>query len=145
MSLIIISVGKLKNNFIKELIKDYLKRLNKLKIEFIEIKETNPIKEKEDILNKITKIDNKNIFLLSEEGKLLDSYGFTNILKDSLLNNTNLVFVIGNYYGIDISLKEKFPILSLSKMTFTHEIARLLLIEQIYRAYTIINNLPYHK
>ncbi|MEM2131348.1 MAG: 23S rRNA (pseudouridine(1915)-N(3))-methyltransferase RlmH [Candidatus Woesearchaeota archaeon] len=141
----VLSIGKIKNNNIHDLILEYKKRISFLKIDLIEIKESNYEKEKKEILEFLEKINRKKVFLLSEEGKNFDSTEFSILVNNSLNNNENLIFIIGNYYGFDSDFKKKFSLLSLSKMTFPHELAKLLLIEQIYRAETIIKNKNYHK
>ncbi|MEM4397427.1 MAG: 23S rRNA (pseudouridine(1915)-N(3))-methyltransferase RlmH [Candidatus Woesearchaeota archaeon] len=141
----ILSIGKIKNKNINDLIIEYKKRISFLKIELIEIKESNYEKEKKEIFGFLEKINRKKVFLLADEGKSFDSLEFSNLIKNSLNNNENLIFIIGNYYGFDNHFKKKFSLISLSKMTFPHELAKLLLLEQIYRSETIIKNKNYHK
>ncbi|WP_269610257.1 23S rRNA (pseudouridine(1915)-N(3))-methyltransferase RlmH [Prochlorococcus marinus] len=136
----IIAIGKIKKKWIQEGIEMYLKRLPGLKI--IEIKDNNQTKEEHMIKEIITK--NEILVTLNENGESLTS----NQLATKLLNshNQNIIFVIGGASGLPPSLNNSASWqLSLSHLTFQHEIARLLLIEQLYRAKTITQGGPYHK
>ena len=86
-----------------------------------------------------------HIILCHETGKQYDSKQFAQMIDKSLLGNSSITFVVGPAYGLSRELIKSFSLLSLSKMTLQHEIAELLLYEQIYRALTIINNHPYHR
>lgn len=134
----ILAVGKIKNKEINNLINDYITRIKHYtKIEIREIKDSSPEEESKKLIEKID--DEKNVFLLSEEGKEFTSVEFSNIIKE------NVFFVIGGPFGLSENIKGKYKLISLSKMTFPHEIARLLLVEQIYRGISIAKKLPYHK
>ena len=128
----IIAIGKIKKNWIREGINQYKKRMPDLIIN--ESKSFN-----------IDNIRVNNIIIcLSEEGKSFSSIE----LKDLLLNfkNKKINFLIGDADGIPSDIKEKSHLLlSLSPLTFPHELARLILLEQIYRAISISNNSPYHR
>lgn len=140
MKIKIIAVGKVKKNWIDTGIKEYLKRLNNLEI--IEIKDSNKDQEAHKIISLIK--PNEKLIVLSEEGQLFTSIQLANLIENE--HFFSFVFAIGSAEGISDKLKQSaHQILSLSKMTFPHEIARLLLVEQIYRANTIINNQKYHK
>jgi len=130
----LICVGKVKEPYIKEGINEYAKRLNRFEI--IEIKDSNPEKESKEI---ISEIKNEKVYLLDEKGKELDSHEFSELIK----KGDKLAFVIGGPDGFDENLKKKYPSIALSKMTFTHEMARLFFVEQLYRAST--KNKNYHK
>ncbi|MCL2063684.1 MAG: 23S rRNA (pseudouridine(1915)-N(3))-methyltransferase RlmH [Candidatus Cloacimonetes bacterium] len=151
----IITIDKIKENAIKNLIDLYLKRLeNRQKIEIIEI---HPEKyhlsdsfekakdiEGDRIIKKITNFSISTIISLDEKGHPFTSLDFSKMIAQTL-NQKHLTFIIGGAYGLSENvLKRSDFILSLSKMTFTHELARLFLIEQIYRAYTLNNNIKYH-
>lgn len=124
----IIAVGKIKKPWIKEGIQHYKKMLSQVKIEEIEIKDYKPIP-----------IPAGYTVALSEEGKTCTSTEF-----QKYLNNTT--FIIGGAEGLPEKTKKQCDeILSLSPMTFPHEIARLLLYEQIYRSHTIKQGKKYHK
>lgn len=138
----IICFGKLKQEF-KILEQEYLKKLKSLdKIDIIELKECSG-NSKEEILKKEEElIKNKldNYIVLTEEGKNIDSREFSKLI------DRNMTFVIGSSFGISENIKKNaFMKLSLSKMTFSHQLARVLLLEQIYRSFCIKKNLPYQK
>ena len=138
----LISVGKVKEKSIQNIINDFSKRIN---ISFIEIKDSNKKKEAEKLIEIIEKINNKFLFVLSEEGEQLSSIEFSKKIKILSLEK-EIVFVIGGPEGLDDLIKNKADLLfSLSKMTLTHEMAKLFLIEQIYRAVSIIQGKKYHK
>ena len=136
----IIAIGKIKKRWIQEGIEMYLKRLPGLKV--IEIKNNNQAKEE----HSIKEIINKNDILvtLNENGQSFTSKQLATKLLNS--QNQNIIFVIGGASGLSPSLNNSASWqLSLSPFTFPHEIARLLLIEQLYRAQTITQGGPYHK
>ena len=136
----IIAIGKIKKNWIKEAIDMYLKRLPGLKV--IEIKDSNQSKEECSIKENIKK--NEILVTLNENGPLFTSKQLSTKLLDC--HNQNITFAIGGSTGLSPSLNNSAAWqLSLSPLTFPHEIARLILIEQIYRANTIIQGFPYHK
>ncbi len=141
----IITVGKIKDKNIQNLINDYYSRTQHFyKIELIQIKEEN--KKEKETQNIERQIKEGLIIVLDETGKLLKSIELSNLIKEKQNNNITITFIIGNYYGLNDKIKQKAHfLLSLSKMTVTHEMAQLILIEQIYRAQTIIKGLPYHK
>lgn len=148
----ILCVGKIKEKFFKDSIEEYLKRLNKYtKIEIIEVndvdlnnKELTLEKEKNNMIKYIN--DKDYIITLEIEGKQISSVEFSNLIDKTLINNSNITFIIGGSYGIheDIKNKSNFK-LSFSKMTFPHQLFRVNLLEQIYRVFKINNNEAYHK
>ena len=133
-------------------INDYLKRLSKYtKIEIIELPNYNS-ENIEDILNHEKEFILKNIkekdFIITMEieGNQLDSISFSNKIEQTLTYNPNIDFIIGGSYGIHQDIKKISNYsLSFSKMTFPHQLFRLLLLEQIYRSFKIKNNETYHK
>ena len=136
----IIAVGKIKKKWIQEGIEMYLKRLPGLEI--LEIKDCNRIKEEHMIKEIISK--NEILVTLNENGQSYTSKKLATKLLNS--QNQNITFVIGGASGLTTSLNNSASWqLSLSSFTFPHEIARLLLIEQLYRARTITQGGPYHK
>lgn len=136
----IIAVGKIKKNWINAGINEYLKRLPQLEI--LEIKDAGKQKELSKILSLIKKKD--KLIALSETGESLTSVEFASFINKELLQP--LVFVIGGPDGLSEQINNyAYQVLSLSSMTFPHEMARLFLVEQLYRAYTIIQNKNYHK
>ncbi len=133
---------------------EYLKRLKRYhKVELIEItkskfhdKEVDKIVEDESmrILEKIK--PNEHVILLDLDGKNIDSMALSVIIDTNLDLGKNLVFVIGGSHGVSESFKQRSNFKwQLSKLTFPHQLVRLLLIEQIYRSFSILNNHPYHK
>ena len=136
----IIAVGKIKKKWIQEGIEMYLKRLPGLEV--IEIKDNNKKKEEHSIREIISK--NELLVTLNENGQSFTSKQLSTKLLNS--HNQNIIFVIGGPTGLPPSLNNSASWkLSLSPLTFPHEIARLLLIEQLYRAKNIIQGGPYHK
>ena len=148
----IICVGRIKEKSLKELIKEYEKRLSKYtKIEIIELDDINDkdIKkelelEKELIKKHIKEKD--NIVILDIKGKEYNSLDFSKFIEKELSFNSNITFIIGGSNGLDEEIKElSNKKVSFSKLTFPHQLFRLLLMEQIYRSFKILNNESYHK
>lgn len=155
MKIKFILVGKTSFNFVKEGMDIYLKRLKHFvdfDIVFIpDLKNTKnlpaeQIKEKEAtfILKQVK--DTDFLVLLDEKGKNLNSLRFADFIQKKQDSGTKqLSFVVGGAYGFsDLIYKKANYLLSMSAMTFSHQIIRLFFMEQIYRAYTIIKGLPYH-
>ncbi len=140
----IICVGKLKENYIKEAVETFTARLRPLcKLKITEIKDSNMETESKKILELIKKRDRSKIITLSEEGEQFTSLKFSERYKNQ---EQDLVFIIGGPDGLTKEVKEASDeILSLSGMTFIHEMARLFLIEQIYRSQKIIRGEKYHR
>lgn len=141
----IICVGKLKEDYLKEGIRDYVKRINKYnKIELIEIKDSNISSEEEEILKYLNNKD--YIISLCIEGDSISSVELASKIDKTFINYPNITFVIGGSDGLGTKIKEKSNYkLSFSKMTFPHGLFRLILLEQIYRSFKILNNETYHK
>ena len=148
----IICVGKIKEKYLKDAIEEYEKRLSKYtKLEIIELQDINNDniniileKEKELILNKINEKD--YVITLEIEGKELSSVELSNKIDNIFLTNSNITFIIGGSYGLHNEIKERSNFkLSFSKLTFPHQLFRVMLLEQIYRSYKILNNESYHK
>jgi len=154
----LIVLGKLKESYWKEAEAEYLKRLkpyarltiHELKEESFDDKSnTELIKEKEmeKIKDRLSKIKNGFIIALDEHGKQLSSPEFVNTFNnnETMEQRNNLTFIIGGPLGLHASiLKSANLVLSLSKMTFTHQMARVFLLEQIYRAMMIKEGRKYH-
>ena len=141
----IICVGKLKENFLKDAVLEYLKRINKYhKIEIIELLDSNLKEEKDLILSKInTKEYN---ILLDINGKQLNSLEFADKIDKTFISYSNITFIIGGSDGVDDEVKDKVDYkLSFSNLTFPHQLFRVMLLEQIYRSFKINNNETYHK
>ena len=146
----IVCVGKIKEKYLKDAIAEYQKRISKYtKLNIIEVNDYDDInkvlqEEKEQIEKHI---DSKDYLITLEiEGKQITSEELAKTLDNTLTINSNITFVIGGSYGIDQSIKNKANFhLSFSSLTFPHQLFRVLLLEQIYRAYKINNNESYHK
>jgi len=148
----IICVGKIKEKFFVNALDEYLKRLTKYtKLEIIELSDESVgsieqiiDKESNKILDKIK--DEDYITLLDIKGNLLSSEEFADKISFLESKYKNIVFIIGGSYGVNNKVKDKANmLLSFSKMTFPHQLFRVILLEQIYRAYRINNNESYHK
>ena len=135
----VITIGKIKKDWIKNGINLYKKRLPKLN--FKTIRDSSLKKEAADILMSLK--NNEYLVTLCEEGECFDSRLFAEHI--SKLGKTPIAFVIGGSNGLSSEIKSKAQLqLSLSKLTFPHEIASLLLVEQLSRTLTIIKGSPYH-
>ncbi len=141
----IICVGKLKESYLKDGVNDYLKRINKYhKIEIIEINDSNIDNEANEIEKHIS--NKEYLIAMCIEGEEISSVELANKLDKTFITNSNITFIIGGSDGIKHTIKEKCNYkLSFSKMTFPHGMFRLILLEQIYRSFKILNNETYHK
>lgn len=155
MKITIVAIGKTDEAYLNEGIEQYLKRIsafvpldmeviteprNHCKLSVAEQMEH----EAQWISEKLTAQD--MVVLLDERGKTYSSVEFSKQMDRWLqMGKRRLVFVIGGSFGIHESLRSKYPLLSLSAMTFNHQMIRLFLLEQIYRAFTIMKGHPYHK
>jgi 23S rRNA (pseudouridine1915-N3)-methyltransferase len=155
MNIRLIAIGKTDNKDLQSLINEYTKRLSfyvKFELEIIpDIKNVKNLseaqqkeKEGELILAKIAPTD--QLILLDENGKTFSSVGFSDYLQKKMnAGIKTLVFVIGGPYGFSETVYQKAQgKVSLSEMTFSHQMVRLFVIEQIYRGFTILQNEPYH-
>ena len=155
MKVTLLVIGKTDDKLLKELIDKYHKKLNHYaRFNYIEIPDPSRRKsiriddQKEYEAQKIESLLDKQsrLILLDENGKAFSSRSFSSFIKnEGLQGNSNLTFVIGGPYGHSESLKAKAHLLiSLSKMTFTHQMVRLIFSEQLYRAFSILRGEPYH-
>jgi 23S rRNA (pseudouridine1915-N3)-methyltransferase len=155
MNIKLLAIGKTDNKALQQLIDDYTKRLSfyvKFELEIIpDIKNVKNLseaqqkeKEGELILSKLSPTD--QLILLDENGKNFSSVGFSEELQKKMNSGIKtLVFVIGGPYGFSQEVYSKAQgKVSLSLMTFSHQMVRLFFIEQVYRAFTILRNEPYH-
>ncbi|MDC0405810.1 23S rRNA (pseudouridine(1915)-N(3))-methyltransferase RlmH [Gammaproteobacteria bacterium] len=154
MNLTIISIGNKLSPWELDGINYYTKQLkNKIKINFINIKgQQHPKRSIEEVLkiesDYILKKIPDDSFLISwdSSGDKVDSKEFSKVIENSMTNNLKLCLLIGGSFGLDKNiLKNSQRVLSASNFTFPHRLFRIILIEQIYRAFSIINNSPYHK
>ncbi len=140
----IICVGKLKEKYLVDACLEYTKRISKYtKIEVIELKDSNINEEKDNILKHINK---EFIITLEIEGDMLDSPTLAKKIDNIFLTNSNITFIIGGSDGLhdDVKKLSNFKI-SFSRLTFPHQLFRVMLLEQIYRSFKILNNETYHK
>lgn len=155
MKIKLICIGKTDESYLKEGIEKYLKRLRFYSsIELIlipDVKSSKNLsqdlqrqKEGQNILKHIKNQD--QLILLDENGKMFDSLGFSHFIQRKIDQGTNcLVFVIGGPYGFHQDVIQRAQEkLSLSKLTFSHQMVRLFFVEQLYRAFTIMKGEPYH-
>lgn len=141
----IICVGKLKEGYLKEGINDYFKRINKYqKLELIEVMDSNMNNEKDNILKYINSKD--YIITLELEGNQLTSPELADKIDKTFISYPNITFIIGGSDGLHNDIKKLSDYkLSFSRMTFPHGLFRLILLEQIYRSFKILNHETYHK
>ncbi|WP_234117356.1 23S rRNA (pseudouridine(1915)-N(3))-methyltransferase RlmH [Clostridium hydrogenum] len=159
MNITLVTVGKLKEKYLKDAISEYSKRLSRYcKLDIIELqdektpenasdKEESLIKEKEGqkILGCIK--DNMYVIALDLKGSMISSEEFSELIGDlGIRGNSNIVFVIGGSLGLskDVLSRADYK-LCFSKMTFPHQLFRVMLLEQIYRGFRIMKGEPYHK
>ncbi|KXZ40724.1 23S rRNA (pseudouridine1915-N3)-methyltransferase [Alkalithermobacter thermoalcaliphilus JW-YL-7 = DSM 7308] len=159
MNIRIVCVGKIKEKYLKLGIDEFSKRLSKYcKLEIVELddekapeniseKEIEIIKDKEGkkVLSNIK--DNSYVVALAIEGKSLSSEELAKKLENlTIQGNSNITFIIGGSLGLSKEVLDRSNFkLSFSKMTFPHQLMRLILLEQVYRSFRIINGEPYHK
>lgn len=159
MKITVAAVGKLKERYLKDGISEYVKRLSRFAdLELIEVDDEHAPdslspaqeaqvkqKEAERLLKRIK--EGSYIILLDLAGEQTNSEGFASRLESIMLGgNSHITFVIGGSLGLDQSLINAANYrICLSKMTFPHQLARLILLEQIYRAFKIMKNETYHK
>lgn len=159
MKITVIAVGKIKEKFYIQAIEEYAKRLSRYcKLEIVQVAdekttesstetEVNLIKQKEAdrILKRIP--EEAYVISLEIQGKMLDSVELSQKLNTLGISGiSHIVFIIGGSLGLHSSVSDRADFkLSFSKMTFPHQLMRVILLEQIYRSYRIINHEPYHK
>ncbi len=159
MKITIAAVGKLKEKYLKDAISEYTKRISRFAdVEIVEVEDEHAPeslstaqeaqvkqKEAERLLKRVK--ENSYIILLDLAGEQADSETFSSKLESVMLSgNSHITFIIGGSLGLDKSLINAASYrLCLSKMTFPHQLARLILLEQIYRAFKIMNGETYHK
>jgi 23S rRNA (pseudouridine1915-N3)-methyltransferase len=149
----IISIGSQPSKEINHLIKSYSHKVSAYsKIEWINLqlksKDKNiKIKKELESQNILSKIDsNAFVISLDEKGQTFSSVEMSQQLEKIMLNHSNINFIIGGADGLDQALLDKSNlVMSLSNLTLPHQLVKVFLIEQIYRSYSIINNLPYHR
>ena len=157
MKINIITVGKIKEKYLKEAIDEYKKRLSKFcNLSIIEVNESvarvendSSIKKslEDEAQNIISKVKNEYVIVLDIEGKEYSTVEISEKIKEITLKGASEIsFIIGGSYGLDNSIKKRADLrLSFSRLTFPHQLFRVILLEQIYRVFKVINNEPYHK
>lgn len=159
MKISILCVGKVKEKFYRDAIDEFIKRLSRYcKLEIIEVAdektpdqasdvEVKQIKDKEGerLLKNIK--DDSYVITLEIEGKMLDSEELSRKINQiGVSGKGHIIFIIGGSLGLSDEIKNRADYkLSFSRMTFPHQLMRVILLEQVYRAYRIMNNEPYHK
>jgi 23S rRNA (pseudouridine1915-N3)-methyltransferase len=140
----IIAVGRMKNRALADLCTDFSKRLNRSgNFELVELKDGTIESEGQRILEALDKRPNASVYVMAEEGKTRASAKLAKALY--ALQGQQAIFIIGGAYGLSPAVKARADVLfALSPMTFTHEIARMLLCEQLYRAVSINSGSKYH-
>ncbi|MBN2776320.1 MAG: 23S rRNA (pseudouridine(1915)-N(3))-methyltransferase RlmH [Bacteroidales bacterium] len=155
MNIQLLVIGKTDKNYIETGIEEYAKRIKRysnfdLKIikDIKNTKNLNEIVQKKLEGDKIFENINTNdyVVLLDENGQQPNSRGFAELLNKTLISGTkNLIFVVGGPYGFSQEVYNRANAkISLSKLTFSHQLVRLVFAEQLYRAFSILNNEPYH-
>lgn len=149
LNITLVVIGKIKDKSLSNLAEDYQRRIKpyarlvveELKAEsFLESTKNKAKKnEAERIISYLEKKEGAEIYLLAEHGALFNSLDFA-----KKIGNKEIVLVIAGSLGFDKELENKYPKISLSPLTFPHELARVVLLEQIYRATTILNGKEYH-
>lgn len=157
MKINIIAVGKIKEKYLKEAIDEYRKRMSKFCVlDIIEVNESIAKIENDSNIKKsiedegksiLSKIKDGYVIVLDIDGKEYSTTELGNKINEIIVKgNSQINFVIGGSYGLSNSVKEKADLrLSFSKLTFPHQLFRVILLEQIYRVFKIANNEPYHK
>jgi 23S rRNA (pseudouridine1915-N3)-methyltransferase len=155
MKLRFVWVGKTKRAPVKQLIQEYLERVGRFaQVEVTELRDRDDVgsdarkiidKEGEDILSRTA--SDPFVVALDERGRAMDSIKLAEFVERHRVTGTKQVtFIIGGHNGLSDAVRKRANlVLALSRMTLTHELARVLLIEQVYRAFTIIHDLPYQK
>lgn len=147
----IVCVGNLKEKFWIDACNEYLKRLGRFcKVKVIELPEQNKYENIDRIISEegkeiLSTIEGKPC-LLDVDGKMLTSEGFAYKIKEDSMSSSTLTFVIGGSYGVSEEVIEKIPSkISFGRVTYPHNLARVILLEQIYRAFMINGGGKYHK
>jgi 23S rRNA (pseudouridine1915-N3)-methyltransferase len=147
----IVWVGKSRDPWVKEVVAEYSGRIRRYApLELSEARDEKGAEAEEMRRRECERLEKMvppgaTLVLLDERGEQLDSPGLAAYIGKQRDSGTNeLVFAIGGAYGFSEEFRRRGRLLALSKMTFTHQMVRVFLLEQIYRAFTILNNEPYH-
>lgn len=141
----VICVGKVKEKYLRDGLDDYVKRIGKYhKISIMEVLDSNINEERDRILRYIG--DRDYVITLEIDGKEMSSLDFADKIDKTFITNGNITFVIGGSDGLHNDIKDRSDFaLSFSRFTFPHQLFRIILLEQIYRCFKILNNETYHK
>ena len=159
MKITVIGVGKIKEKYFTDAIKEYAKRLSRYcKLEIVEVADEKTPDSASDNVNRMIKAkegerllscikDDMYVISLAIDGKMLDSVELSEkIASLGISGKSDIAFVIGGSLGLDDKVLQRADYkLSFSKMTFPHQLMRVILLEQIYRSFRIMKNEPYHK
>lgn len=151
----LICVGNVKEKYLTDAVAEYSKRLNKyFDLKIIEVAENKLMGKisqgemekalKEESVKILSKIKGSNVCTLCVEGNEMSSEEFASLVEKNT-DKGELFFVIGSSYGLHNNVKQNSTKVSFGKMTFPHQLMRVIFLEQLYRAGTIINNVEYHK
>lgn len=142
----ILCVGKIKENYLNELLMDYKKRISKYhSIQIIEVKDSDSLEKERDLLLKYIGVRDY-VITLEILGNALTSEEFAEKLDKTFIEHSTITFVIGSSLGLHSDIKKRSNYaLSFSSFTFPHGMFRGILLEQIYRAFKILNHESYHK
>ena len=143
MKINVVAVGNLKDRFFVDAVAEYLKRLSRYaKVEIKEMPESDPVKEGREILKHLK----GHVVALCIDGALMSSEEFADVIERRMLTTSEFTFVIGGSTGLSAEVISRADTkLSFGRMTYPHRLMRVILLEQIYRAMTIINHTSYHK
>ncbi|MFA7062449.1 MAG: 23S rRNA (pseudouridine(1915)-N(3))-methyltransferase RlmH [Pedobacter sp.] len=151
MKLRVLWVGKSREAWVKEALIDYAGRIRRYSLlELCEVRDEKGAEAEEMRRRECERLERRippgaTLILLDERGEHMDSPGLAAfIAKQRDAGSSDLIFVIGGAYGFSEEFRCRGKLLALSRMTFTHQMARIFLLEQIYRAFTILNGEPYH-
>lgn len=143
----ILCVGKIKESYLREGIEEYSRRISRFaRLEFTELKDFPPPdevrRESDELLGRMSRFN----ILMDIEGVMMSSEQLSRTLDEAYCRFSSVTFVIGGSAGVDERVRRRADIrLSFGKITFPHQLMRLVLCEQIYRAFSITEGLPYHK
>ena len=143
----IVCFGKLKENYLVNAVNDYFERINKYhKLSIIELKDSDNMNDEEKELLKVIQNDKSYKILLDIKGEEISSTQLSTLINDKLTHFSNITFIIGSSNGVSESIKNLMnQKISFGKITMPHGLFRVVLLEQIYRSFKILNNESYHK
>jgi 23S rRNA (pseudouridine1915-N3)-methyltransferase len=151
LKLRVLWVGKSRESWVKDAITDYAGRIRRyMPLDLVDVRDEKGAEAEEMRRRECERLEKlippgATLVLLDERGEQLDSPGLASCIGEQRDSATGeVIFVIGGAYGFSEEFRRRGRLLALSKMTFTHQMVRVFLLEQIYRAFTILNKEPYH-